>query len=99
MSFEVQDDAVAGLKNLERFRERFGITYPILYCGSLDEENVTARLRHQLDDFFSYPTTIFVNRAGKVTDIHTGFNGPGTGSRWDEQVIEFQTALHKILQN
>ncbi len=97
LSFEIHDDAVAGLKNLERFRQRFGLTYPILYSGSLDEENVAARLRRQLDDFFSYPTTIFVNRAGKVVDIHAGFTGPGAESRWEGQVNEFEEAVHRIV--
>jgi thiol-disulfide isomerase/thioredoxin len=99
LAFEVHDDAVNGLKNLERFRDRFGITYPILYCGSLEEENVAARLRSQLEDFFSYPTTIFIDRAGKVTEIHTGFNGPGAGRRWEEQIAEFEAAVNKIVSS
>jgi thiol-disulfide isomerase/thioredoxin len=97
LAFEVPDDAVDGIKNIEMFKQRFGITYPVLYCGSLDEENITARLRIQLDNFFSYPTTIFVDRNGLVSEIHTGFNGPGTGERWDEQVAEFNEAVLRII--
>lgn len=99
LAFEVPDEAAAGLKNLEIFRDRFGITYPVLYCGSLDEENVAARLKSQLENFFSYPTTIFVNRDGTVAEIHTGFNGPGTGERWEEQVAEFNDAVLRILES
>lgn len=99
LSFEIQDDAVTGLKNLEKFRRQYGVTYPILYCGSLDEENVAARLGHQLDDFYSYPTTIFVGRDGKVIEIHTGFNGPDTGERWDEQLDEFEEALQRTINS
>jgi thiol-disulfide isomerase/thioredoxin len=97
LSFEIMDDAAAGLKNLELFRERFGLTYPLLYAGSLDEENVTARLHSQLENFFSYPTTIFIDKEGRVTDIHTGFNGPTTGDRWMEQQAEFEEAVKKII--
>ena len=97
LSFEVRDDVVTGLKNLALFRDRFGLAYPMLYCGSLDESNIEARLRSQLEDFYSYPTTIFVDRDGRVVEIHTGFNGPSTGSRWVDQIAAFQQAVERIV--
>lgn len=99
LSFEVHDDPVQGLKNLELFRSRYGIEYPVLFCGSLASDNIEARLGTQFDDFFSYPTTLFVDRSGKVVEIHTGFNGPGTGARWQEQQDEFELAIHRIIES
>jgi len=52
-----------------------------LFCGSTGDANVELRLRSQLNDFYAYPTTIFVDKNGVVKKIHVGFNGPGTGER------------------
>ncbi|HUF09305.1 MAG TPA: TlpA disulfide reductase family protein [Rhodothermales bacterium] len=98
LSFEITDDFEAARKNIGLFARRFNISFPVLFCGSLAEENVNARLRGQLEDFFSYPTTLFIDRTGKVIDIHTGFNGPGTGTeRYQEQMRKFEDAVARIL--
>ena len=39
-----------------------------------------------LNHVLSYPTTIYIDKKGKVRKIHTGFNGPATG----EKYISFQ---------
>src|SRR5437764_11050203 len=35
ISFEVDGDAGAGRKNLKLYQERLGLTYTLLFCGSL----------------------------------------------------------------
>lgn len=56
---------------------RYGLTYPVLLAGTPD----------QLDEKFPYvsnlncwPTTFFVGRDGRVKAVHTGYEGPATGS-------------------
>jgi thiol-disulfide isomerase/thioredoxin len=98
LSFEIKDDFEAAKKNIGLFKRRFETSFPVLFCGSLSEKNVNKRLHSQLADFFSYPTTLFIDRSGKVVDIHTGFNGPGTGeARYQEQIREFEEAVRRIL--
>ena len=77
LAFEINNDPETAKKNLSLFQERFGITYPVLFCGSTNDANVEQKLRSQLNDFYAYPTTIFVDRKGIVKKIHVGFNGPG----------------------
>jgi len=97
LAFENFDDYQMAKKNIGLFVNRFETSFPVLFCGDLSEENVDARLRSQLDDFFSYPTTLFIDRSGKVVDIQTGFNGPGAGEeRWQAQVREFEEAVGRI---
>ena len=98
MAFEISDDVDAARKNLGMFAERFKIPYFILFCGSLDQENVDKRLNSQLDNFYAYPSTLFIDRSGRVSEIHTGFNGPGTGQeRYQEALARFEEAVGRIL--
>jgi thiol-disulfide isomerase/thioredoxin len=94
LSFEISDDAELGKKNLKLFRDRYGLTYPLLYCGSLDDTNVDQRINSQLDNFFAYPTTLFVDKKGKVQTIHSGFRGPGTGDQYPLQIQK----LHELAE-
>jgi thiol-disulfide isomerase/thioredoxin len=89
LSFEISDDPALARKNLQLYKERFALTYTTLFCGSLDEPNVAKQLHSQLENFFAYPTTIFVDRKHRVRHIHSGFKGPGTGDEYQRQVQQF----------
>jgi thiol-disulfide isomerase/thioredoxin len=97
LSFEVSSNPEVGRKNLQLYRSRQGLTYPLLFAGSLDEQNVKSRLTSQLDDFFAYPTAIFVDRTGHVKKIHWGFKGPGTGEPYQHEVQIFYETVKKLL--
>jgi thiol-disulfide isomerase/thioredoxin len=96
LSFEISDDPLLARKDLQLFRDRFGLTYTLLFCGSLDDDNVKKRIHAQMDHFFAYPTTIFMDRNHKVQFIHSGFKGPGTGTEFQGQVAEFRDQLKKL---
>ncbi len=96
ISFEIGDDTEAAKKNLKLYKDRLDLSYTLLFCGSIDEANVTRRLRTQLNNFFAYPTALFIDRSGKVQAIHTGFKGPGTGDEFQSQVREFHELAEKL---
>src|ERR1041385_130570 len=98
ISFEVTDDAELGKKNLELYKKRLGLTYKLLFCGSIDDSKVKRRLQSQLNNFFAYPTTLFIGRDGKVKAIHSGFKGPGTGSEFQSQVRELHALAEDLLR-
>ncbi|MCX6133478.1 MAG: TlpA disulfide reductase family protein [Ignavibacteriales bacterium] len=99
LSFELTGDFNAARKNLLLYEERYGITFPVLYCGSLDNANVEARTRSQLNNFFAYPTTLFVDRNGVVQQIHEGFKGPGTGEEYQNEVNLYYETVQKLLKS
>jgi hypothetical protein len=68
----------------------------LLFCGSLDDENVKKQIHSQLDRFFAYPTTIFIDKTHKVRFVHSGFKGPGTGEEFQAQKNEFQDLVTKL---
>ncbi|MFM7627866.1 MAG: hypothetical protein ACKO7G_15665 [Gammaproteobacteria bacterium] len=46
---------------------------------------------------FAFPTTIFIDRGGKVRRIHTGFAGPATGEHHTKLVSEFERTVDALL--
>ena len=98
LSYELTADFNAARKNLLLYEERYGITFPVLFCGSLDNANVDTRTKSQLNDFFAYPTTLFVDRNGIVQQIHEGFKGPGTGEEYQNEVSLYYDTVQKLLK-
>jgi thiol-disulfide isomerase/thioredoxin len=97
LSFEISDDPALAKKNLELFKDRFGLTYTLLFCGSLDDDNVNKQIKSQIDNFFAYPTAIFIDKLHKVQTIHSGFKGPGTGEEFQKQIADFQELAGRLV--
>lgn len=69
LAFEISDQPDVARKNLALFRQRYNITYPLLFCGSTKDATVDSKLRSQLDNFYAYPTTLFIDKKGTVRKI------------------------------
>lgn len=96
LGFEKTDDPLASVRSLERFRQRLGIRYPIVHAGRASAKDVRAVLP-MLKDFMSYPTSIVIDRKGRVRRVHTGFYGPGTGEHYVRFKKEFEEFLEELL--
>jgi thiol-disulfide isomerase/thioredoxin len=96
LSFEINDDYAQARKNLRLYQQRYGITFPILFCGSTADKYVGPQLRSQLDDFYAYPTALFIDKAGRVRAIHIGFRGPGTGEEFQAEVSQIYREVKRI---
>ncbi|HTF27284.1 MAG TPA: TlpA disulfide reductase family protein [Flavitalea sp.] len=95
--YERQTDPAYVKKVLTRFREKFHIEYQQLFAGKADKQAVAASLP-ALNTFLSFPTTIIIDKQGKVAKIHTGFSGPATGKYYDEFVKEFNHDIDALLK-
>ncbi|MDO6808028.1 TlpA disulfide reductase family protein [Zobellia galactanivorans] len=98
LAFEYAKTKEGAIKSIERLKQRIGVNYPILLAqyGSSDKDMAQKKLP-MLNRLLSYPTTIFIDKEGKVRHIHTGFNGPATGEKYIEFHKEFDTLLHELL--
>ncbi len=96
LSFEINDNAAQAKKNLTLYGQRYGITFPLLFCGSTDDKYVDPQLRAQLDDFYAYPTALFIDKSGRVREIHIGFRGPGTGEEFQAEVNQIYDQVRRI---
>ena len=97
LQYERQTDAAFVKNAFERFQKRFNITYPLLLGGTADKQVVVNSLP-ALQNFLSFPTTIFIDKNGKVDKIHTGFSGPATGSHYTDFIKEFNEEVDKLLK-
>ena len=77
--------------------KRFGVEYDFAIAGTNDKEAATKTLP-MLNGISSYPTTIFIDKKGKVRKIHTGFAGPATGKYYQEWREEFNTLMNTLLK-
>lgn len=96
LMFEHLDDFDEAALQVDRFRDKFGIAYELLVVGGSDKTLATDSLG-LLDKVIAYPTMIVVDRDGVVRRVHTGFNGPGTGSHYEEFRSEFTAFIEQLL--
>jgi len=96
LMFEHFGDFPAAAEAVYRFRDRHKIEYTTLIAGISDKDDAASRLP-QLNGVFAFPTTIFIDRSGKVRKIHTGFSGPATGVHYDKLVSEFESTIDALL--
>jgi len=95
LMFEHFGDFEQAAAATRRFRDKYDIEYATLIAGT-SERDEAAKALPQLNGVFAYPTTIWVDRTGRVRKIHAGFAGPATGWHHDELVTEF-TAFTRVL--
>ena len=83
LAYEYIDDTPRNLKQIAIYREKFGITFPLLLSGTTDQGQI-AKTLPQLVGFGAFPTSIFIDRNGHVRQILAGFTGPSTGDKYQE---------------
>lgn len=96
LQFEYYGDMAQAVAANRRFVDQFNIEWPVLIAGISDKQDALTRLP-QLQQLTAYPTTLFIDRKGKVRKIHTGFSGPATGARYGEWATEFDALVTGLL--
>ncbi len=99
LAFEYAKTEDKAFSSIKRLTDRIGIDYPVL----LAQTGTTSKAKAQeklpmLNHVLSYPTTVFVDKKGKVRKIHTGFNGPATGEKFTEFKTEFEGFVEQLLK-
>ncbi len=97
LDFEKTTDFVRISSNIKRLSARYNTQYPILYAGSVGREEVMKKIPG-LENFKSYPTTIYINKQGKVVNVYSGFSGPATGAEYQKFVSGFNTTIEKMVK-
>ena len=100
LAFEYAKTPEKALNSISRLREKLNIEYPILLAqyGTSDKAKAQEKLP-MLNHLLSYPTSIYIDKTGKVRKIHTGFNGPATGEKYTEFKAEFEGFMADLLQD
>ena len=83
LAYEYIDDPQRDFRQIAIYREKFGITFPLLLTGTTDEGQI-AKTLPQLVNFGAFPTSIYIDRSGHVRTILAGFTGPSTGEKFQQ---------------
>lgn len=98
VAFE-EGDPAEYVQKLTRFISRKGITYPVLIGGEAKDRgnrgNVEAALSG-LHNFRGFPTTIYLDRSGRVRDIQVGFVSE-TPERLEWQIRQIENRIERLL--
>jgi thiol-disulfide isomerase/thioredoxin len=98
LAYERSTDFSRSQASLRTFQQRFGVKYPMLITGvAVGDPQRTEKTLPQLEKIQNFPTTIFVNKAGNIEKVHTGFSGPGTGAHYEGQKKEFYSTVNGLL--
>jgi thiol-disulfide isomerase/thioredoxin len=95
-AYENQQDISSALSKLKKFAKRMEIPYTVCYAGNASKEVASATFP-MLNQIMSFPTSILVDRNGKIRHVHTGFSGPATGKVYDEYKEEMRGIIKTLL--
>jgi len=96
LMFEHFADFERAAAAVQRLQRKYDVRYPMLIAGTSDKEDAAAKLP-QLSAVHAFPTTLFLDRRGRVRHIHTGFFGPGTGEHHQELIESFDAMVEQLL--
>jgi thiol-disulfide isomerase/thioredoxin len=83
LCFEASEDPVIAYKAIHKLEEGLELPYPMYYGGKRSKSSAAEALP-ALDHIMSYPTSVFIDKKGKVRSVHTGFYGPSTGIYFEQ---------------
>ncbi|MDX1404439.1 MAG: TlpA disulfide reductase family protein [Woeseiaceae bacterium] len=96
LMFEHFEDHDIAAQQVRNFRDKFDIEYETLIAGISDKTEASKTLP-ALSGVLAFPTTVFIDRSGRVRKIHTGFSGPGTGEHYLALQQEFRKLINELL--
>ncbi len=97
LAFEYAKTQEKAFEGISRLKDRTGADYPILLAqyGTSNKQKANEKLP-MLNHILSYPTTIYIDKNGEVKKIHTGFNGPATGEKYEQFKKQFAETIQEL---
>jgi thiol-disulfide isomerase/thioredoxin len=96
LAFEATGDTAVDARQVLRYRDKFGIPFPLLLAGINDTESLAAALP-QLRNLSAFPTAVFLGRDGRVRQVHAGFHGLAAGPQHARRVKDFEKEIERLL--
>lgn len=98
LAYEYSTDWERSLKSLQKFRDRYNVAYTILNTEvTVNDSLRTEKTLPELTPIRFFPSSIILDKKGKVRKLDTGFNGPGTGVHYEIYKKEFEATINELL--
>ncbi len=96
LAYEVGADEKQTRKKLKAFKKKIGMEYELVLAGKSSKDVASAQFP-MLNGIMSFPTTVIMDRDGKVLHVHTGYSGPATGQAHKELTDRIQLEIEMAL--
>lgn len=98
LAYEYSTDFNRSVKSILKFQKRFNVQYPLLVTGvSVSDTLRTEKTLPHVTRIKVFPSSIIIDKKGKVRKFDTDFFGPGTGKHYEEYKKEFYTTINELL--
>jgi thiol-disulfide isomerase/thioredoxin len=96
LGYERGEQRKTQLTRLKDFKRRLNVPYEVVLSGTANKD-VASKHFPMLSGISSFPTTVFLDRNGKIVAVHTGFNGPATGESYQQWVKGTKELIEQYL--
>ena len=98
LAYEYSTDWDRSVKNLKKFQDRYQVKYTVLNTEvAVNDSLRTEKTLPELTAIKFFPSSVILDKKGKVRKLDTGFNGPATGVHYDIYKNEFEEIINKLL--
>lgn len=99
LAYEYSTDFNRSVKSLRKFQKQFDVKYPMLVTGvKVSDSLKTEKTLPEVSPIKVFPSSIIIDKQGKVRKFDNGFVGPGTGSHYEEYKKEFTATIDELLK-
>ncbi len=99
LAYEYSTDWERSVKSLKKFKDRFNVQYSILNTGVAVIDSLrTEKTLPELTPIKFFPTSVIIDKKGKIRKLDTGFNGPATGEHYLLFKKKFDATINTLLQ-
>lgn len=99
LAYEYTTDWERSVKSVKKFRDRFNVQYPMLITGvSVTDSLRTEKTLPEVTPIRFFPSSIIIDKKGKIRKIDTDFYGPGTGQQYIIYKKEFEETIESLLK-
>ncbi|GAB2833716.1 peroxiredoxin family protein [Ferruginibacter profundus] len=98
LAYEYSTDWERSVKSLQKFQQRFNVHYSILNTGVTVTDSLrTEKTLPELTHIKFFPSSVILDKKGKIRKLDTGFTGPATGAHYTVYKKEFENTINKLL--
>ena len=99
LAYEYSTDLERSTKSLQKFQDRYNVQYPILNTGvAVNDSLRTEKTLPELTAIKFFPSSVIIDKKGKIRKLDTGFNGPATGTHHLAYKKEFEETIDNLLK-
>lgn len=98
LAYEYSTDFKRSQQSLAKFQQRFNVQYPVLITGVTVSDTLrTEKTLPQVTKIKVFPSSIILDKTGKIRKLETSFFGPGTGEHYEKYKKEFYKTIDGLL--